>query len=120
MSRSSERRTNKNEPQTMTLAPPSCGGRLWLAVDEIELTPAQADITDRICTLLLSVPLDVRPALLERIVHLYRRALEQEQEQERLRLSNEQAAANVAAVIRAVGRRYAEIMVAGGHVGGTA
>jgi hypothetical protein len=51
---------------------------LWVAVDEIELTAAQADITDRICTLLLSVPLDVRPALLERIVHLYRRALEQE------------------------------------------
>jgi hypothetical protein len=100
----------------MTLAPPSCGGRLWLAVDEIELTAAQADITDRICTLLLSVPLDVRPALLERIVHRYRRALEQEQP----RLSNEPAAANVAAVIRAVGRRYAEIMVAGGHVGGTA
>ena len=90
--------------------------RLWLAVDEIELTPAQADVTDRICTLLLSVPLELRPALLERIVHLYRRALEQEQPQR----SDEQVAANVAAVVRAVSRRYAEIMVAGGHVGGAA
>jgi hypothetical protein len=85
-------------------------------VDEIELTPAQADVTDRICTLLLSVPLEVRPALMERIVHLYRRALEQEHPH----LSDQQVAAKLAAVVRAVSRRYAEIMVAGGHVGGTA